>query len=81
MKRPRIQPHEEDATLGLDKDPSIHSPATVENKAYIPLFQKLSTQHSDFKWRIHGVFILGESLLVGSESTNVQHVKSLNLYN
>jgi hypothetical protein len=38
---PRIQPHEEDATLGLDKGPSIHAPATVENKAYISLFQKI----------------------------------------
>ena len=68
MKRRCIQPHKEDATQGLDKDPSINSHAMVEK---MPCGCSKNSQINIASYRgVHGVYILVTSLLVGCERSS-----------
>ena len=69
MKRRCIQPHKEDATQGLDKDPSIDSNAMVEKNVSCGCSKNSQIDIGSYRG-VHGVYILGTSLLVGCERSS-----------
>jgi hypothetical protein len=73
MKRWCIQPHKEDATQGLDKDPSINSHAMVEKKMPCAFSKNSRINISSYRG-VHGVYILGTSFLVGCERSSWRRI-------
>jgi hypothetical protein len=69
MKQRCLQPHKEDATQGVDEDPSINSHAMVEKK--MPCGCAKNSQINIIPYDgVHGVHILRTSLLVGCERSS-----------